>query len=146
MNWDWVVSFFLLLGGFFMFTASLGILRFPDLFTRMQATTKASSLALGCLLVATMFFFRTTDITLRASIIILFIFITAPIGAHLIAKAAHLLKVPMWEGTVLDELRKDQEEQAAPKKPAKPQTPKTLSKDPKQKISEIFKNLKGKKF
>ena len=95
----------LVVGGFFMLLAGLGVLRLPDLFMRLQAATKASTLGVGCLLLGVAVHFQDLGVTTRAVLIISFFFLTAPVGAHMIARAAYAVGVPLWEGTLIDELR-----------------------------------------
>jgi multicomponent Na+:H+ antiporter subunit G len=94
----------LLVGATFILLAAVGVLRMPDVFTRMQAATKAASLGAGCMLLGVAVFFAQLDVTMRALLIIAFVFLTAPVSAHMVARAAYAAGVPLWEGTVLDEL------------------------------------------
>src|SRR5437868_8338106 len=93
----------LVVGAFFMLLAGLGVLRLPDLFMRLQASTKASTLGVGCMLLAAAVHFQDLAVTTRAVLIVAFFFLTAPIGAHLIARAAYAMGAPLWEGTIIDE-------------------------------------------
>lgn len=102
---DYVVSALLLFGSTFMFVGSVGIVRMPDLFSRMQATTKSPTLGIGCVLAAVAVYYGQTGVSVRAGLIIAFYFLTAPVAAHMIGRAAYLIGVPMWEGTIIDELR-----------------------------------------
>ena len=95
----------LLLGAAFMLVASLGIFRMPELFTRMQAATKSSSLGAGLMLLGVVACFGDVGITTRALATIVFIFLTAPVPAHMLGRVAYLLGVPLWEGTIVNELR-----------------------------------------
>jgi multicomponent Na+:H+ antiporter subunit G len=97
-------SLLVVLGAAFMLLAAIGIVRMPDLFTRMQAATKASTLGAGCLLAAAAIDFAEVAVTTRCALIIAFIFLTAPVAAHMIGRAAYLAGAPLWEGTVVDEL------------------------------------------
>lgn len=96
---------FLLLGASFMLLASIGILRLPDLFTRMQAATKAATLGSAFLLLAVAVYFGELGVTTRALATVAFITLTAPVAAHMIGRAAYFVAVPLWEKTVTDELR-----------------------------------------
>jgi len=96
---------FLFVGALFMLLAAVGVLRMPDLFTRMQASTKAATLGVGCILLGVTLHFDTLAVTTRALAVIAFVFLTAPVAAHMIARAAYFVGVPLWEGTVIDELR-----------------------------------------
>lgn len=77
----------------------------PDLFTRLQVSTKASTLGVGCTLLAVAIYFGELGIIVRALAAIAFFFITIPVAAHMIARAAYFVGVPLWEGTVVDELQ-----------------------------------------
>ncbi|MDZ7340976.1 MAG: monovalent cation/H(+) antiporter subunit G [candidate division KSB1 bacterium] len=101
---EWMAALFLISGSIFMFLSALGTLRFPDLFTRMHAATKASSFGIGLMLTACMVYFSDGWAVGQSLLIIIFIFLTAPVGSHMIGRAAYLLKVPLWEKTVVDEL------------------------------------------
>lgn len=93
-------------GSLLSLLASIGVLRLPDVFCRMHASTKASSLGLGCLLLGTALQFGDLTSLVRTVSIGAFIFLTSPISAHVIARAAYLSEVKLWGGTLLDE-RKD---------------------------------------
>jgi multicomponent Na+:H+ antiporter subunit G len=92
-------------GSAFALLAALGILRMPDVFTRMQASTKASTLGLGCLLIGAALRFDDFASLIRLASIGAFILLTTPVAAHVIARASYLADVPLWEGTVIDERR-----------------------------------------
>jgi multicomponent Na+:H+ antiporter subunit G len=77
----------------------------PDLFLRMSATSKASSLGAGCLLLAVAVSAADFGVTVRAVAGVAFLFLTTPVASHMIGRAAYLLKVPMFEGMVCDDLR-----------------------------------------
>lgn len=100
-----VTALLLVTGGLFMLLAAIGVVRQPDLFTRMQAATKAVALGSSCILIAVAVYFADLGVSTRALLISVFIFLTAPISAHLIARAAYFVGVPLWQGTVVDELR-----------------------------------------
>jgi multicomponent Na+:H+ antiporter subunit G len=95
----------LLIGASFLLLAAVGLVRMPDLFTRMSAATKGTTLGVGCMLLAVGIYFPGIGITTRALAGIGFFFVTAPVAAHMIARAAYFVGVPLWEGTVRDELR-----------------------------------------
>ncbi len=95
----------ILVGTFLMFVAGLGITRMPDLFLRMSATTKVSTLGMGAVMLAVVIYFDDLVATFHAIAIILFVFISAPVAAHVIGRAAYFTGVPLWEGTIVDELR-----------------------------------------
>jgi multicomponent K+:H+ antiporter subunit G len=89
---EFVVSFFLVCGAFFLFVGSFGLAKLPDTFRRLHAPTKATSLGIGSLLIASMLYFLLIYGTLsfHELLITIFLFITAPITANMIAKAQML--------------------------------------------------------
>lgn len=100
-----IAAFLLITGAAAAFIAALGIVRMPDLFCRMQAAAKTGTLATGCVMLAIAFYFDEVGVTTRAILILIFLFLTAPIAAHMIARAAYVSGVPLWEETILDELK-----------------------------------------
>ena len=99
-----LVAVLLVLGGFFAFMAALGVVRLPDLLIRMHASTKAGTLGCGLILLALALHFGETGVVTRALATIVFLMVTAPIAAHMIGRAAYRAGVPLWPGTVIDEL------------------------------------------
>ena len=93
-------------GAAFALLAAVGVLRMPDVFTRMQASTKASTLGLGCLLLGAALQWGDFGSFVRLASIGAFTLLTTPVAAHMIARAAYLAAVPLWDGTVLDERRR----------------------------------------
>jgi multicomponent Na+:H+ antiporter subunit G len=77
----------------------------PDLFMRMSASSKAVTLGVGLLLSALAVHFRDKDVTAKAILVIVFFLLKAPVAAHVLARAAHRIGVPLWEETFVDELR-----------------------------------------
>lgn len=104
---DAITAALLLVGALFTLLGALGLLRMPDAFTRMQASTKASTLGVGCLLVATALQLGDVASIARAGAIGAFLMLTLPVASHVIARAAYLSDSPLWEGTVLDQWRED---------------------------------------
>jgi len=99
-----VAAVLVLLGSALMLLAAVGIVRLPDVYVRIQASTKAASLGAGLLLVALILHFADLAVAARASLAILFVFLTVPVSGHLIGRAAYITGVPLWEGTGIDEL------------------------------------------
>lgn len=81
------ISILILLGSFFILIAAVGLLRFKDLFSRMHATTKATSFGILILIIGVGLFYSTAIIWLKAAIVVIFIYLTAPLAAHSIAKS-----------------------------------------------------------
>jgi multicomponent Na+:H+ antiporter subunit G len=101
----WVSAILIVVGASALLLAAIGILRFPDVLTRMQAAAKAGTLGVGCLLAAAAAHFAQIAVTAHVVLIILFFLLTSPIAAHRIGRAAHRIGVPLWKGTHRDELR-----------------------------------------
>lgn len=91
-----LLALLILAGGAFTFIGSLGLVRFRDFYTRLHGPTKATTLGVGCLLLASSVFFSITGEgwSLHEILVSAFLFITAPISAHLLAKAALHLRLP----------------------------------------------------
>lgn len=99
-----LTGIFLILGSFIVLLAGLGVVKMPDIYTRMSATSKASTLGVSIILITTGFFFGTTEIITRTLLIVIFLMITAPVASHLLGKAAYLNKLPLWNRTKRDDL------------------------------------------
>lgn len=112
---DAIAAILLLAGGAFTLIAAVGVVKLPDLFTRMQASTKSATLGVGCTLLAAAVHSGEVGVVTHALLVASFLFLTAPIAAHMIARAAYNVGVPLWEGTRIDELRahRDREQAAA---------------------------------
>ncbi|MCK6265802.1 monovalent cation/H(+) antiporter subunit G [Vibrio sp. ZSDE26] len=103
---DFVIAFLVLMGSFLMLLASIGLNRMPDLLTRMHATTKAGALGIGLLVIAfAIVFWDDTAVVVRAGAVVVFVIFTAPIAAHVLARASYFVGVCVWEGTVKDAIK-----------------------------------------
>lgn len=83
-----VISLLLIAGGAFIFIGSLGMAHLRDFYMRLHGPTKATTLGIGCMLIASMLYFWVTEgkPDIQEMLITLFLFITAPVTAHLLAK------------------------------------------------------------
>jgi multicomponent Na+:H+ antiporter subunit G len=95
----------LIVGAGFLLLAAIGVLRMPDLFTRMQTATKAATLGISCILFSVALYMQDFGVAVRAALTIAFFFLTAPVAAHVIGRAAYIVGVPLWKQTIVDELR-----------------------------------------
>jgi len=87
---EFVVASLILLGAAFALLGSVGLARLPDFFTRLHGPTKATTLGVGAMVLASAVYFTATQegASLHEIAVMLFLFITAPVSAHLLAKAA----------------------------------------------------------
>lgn len=91
-----IVSALLCLGTLFILIASLGIVRMPDLYTRMHAATKAGTVGVASLLLAVAIVIPNATVISRTLGTMLFIFLTAPVATHLLAKTMRQIGYRMW--------------------------------------------------
>jgi multicomponent K+:H+ antiporter subunit G len=85
-----IVCVALLVGAFFTLVGSIGLVRFPDFLSRLHAPTKATTLGLGAILLGSLVHFGTGpgQASFHEPLVILFLFMSAPVSAYLLAKAA----------------------------------------------------------
>lgn len=101
---DIIIAIISTIGALAIFFASLGILRMPDFYLRLSVTVKAATLGVGLLLLCAAILFPDISVSTKAIAIIFFLFITSPIAAHMIGRAAYITGTPLWKGTIVDEL------------------------------------------
>ncbi len=99
---DWIAAALLVSGGFFCLVAGLGVVRFKDTYQRMHASTKAGTLGLCLICVAVMLEAETWGNVVEAAFVFLFMIATAPVGSHLIGRAAFRARTPEAAGTQHD--------------------------------------------
>ena len=92
---EWTAAALIVIASFFLLVGALGLVRLPDFYMRLHAPTKASTLGVGGMLIASMLVAATQG---RAGVpellITLFVFVTAPVSANLMSQAALHLKLP----------------------------------------------------
>ncbi len=93
------------LGALFILLAAIGVIRMPDLYLRISVTTKAATLGIGLLLIAAATYFNEFGISSRVAAIILFMLLTAPVGAHMIGRASYFTGVKLWKHSKVDDLK-----------------------------------------
>jgi len=81
-----LTSILLFLGSVFILIASIGLLRFGESFSRMHASTKATSFGLLLILAGVALYFLTFIVVIKALLVIVFVYLTAPLAAHSISK------------------------------------------------------------
>ena len=105
-GFELAISILLVIGGIFIFVGSFGLLRLPDFYTRLHAPTKATTVGLGSILLCSMLTAYATEgrFSISELLITLFLVITAPVVAHMLAKVAMHHKVRMFAKTKHTEL------------------------------------------
>lgn len=100
---DVFTMIFMVSGSLFMLLAAVGVIRMPDLYTRMHAATKVGTVGVIGVMLAVALHFSDLGTSTRSILIMLFFLITAPVAAHMIGRSAYLARTPMWKGTVINE-------------------------------------------
>jgi multicomponent Na+:H+ antiporter subunit G len=103
-----VVTALVVVGTFFLFVGTVGLLRLPDVYNRMHATSKAATLGASSILFAGFVYFGPGGEGLTSLVGILFLFLTAPTGAHVTSRAAQKMGIEFvgratWPETDLDD-------------------------------------------
>ncbi|MFO7570874.1 MAG: Na+/H+ antiporter subunit G [Smithellaceae bacterium] len=91
MTWiEWLVAALILIGSLFALIGSIGLWKLPDFFMRLHGPTKATTLGVGALVIGSLIYFSTRGegMSLHELLITLFLFMTAPVSANMLAKAA----------------------------------------------------------
>jgi multicomponent Na+:H+ antiporter subunit G len=99
----YLAALLVVVGSIFALTASIGLLRLPDLYTRMHAASKAGTLGSCVMLIALAVYADDLAVITRALGGVVFFLLTAPVSAHLLAKAAHASGLALWHHSVADE-------------------------------------------
>jgi multicomponent Na+:H+ antiporter subunit G len=115
-------TIFIVSGAIFIIIASLGILKLPDFYIRMSAITKAGTMGVGLIAIGITIYFNQLSISIKAFVIISFMMVTAPVAAHIIARAAYRQGIPFWGKNLIDELneivkKRDKLEELVSKEP-----------------------------
>lgn len=95
----------LILGAIFTLLAAIGVVRLPDLYTRMHAASKAGAVGGGLILLAVAVVSMDAAVALRAIIGIVFLLLTTPVSAHLLARASYIAGYHAHESTLRDDLK-----------------------------------------
>ncbi|SDK52589.1 monovalent cation/H(+) antiporter subunit G [Sediminibacillus albus] len=102
---DIIVSICLLVGTFFIFSTSIGLLRFPDVYTRMHAATKAPTIGITGIMIGAFLFLYVEHGIMSGKLILglLFVLLTVPVSGHMISRAAHRSDIALWGENVRDD-------------------------------------------
>ncbi|ATA61271.1 Na(+) H(+) antiporter subunit G [Geobacillus stearothermophilus] len=108
---DGVIMLLVMVGALLTLISAIGALRLPDVYTRSHAISKSTTLGMIFILMGTLFYFwlKHDHFNSRLLLAIVFLFLTSPVSAHLISRAAYYSGVRPWEGTVRDDLAERRE-------------------------------------
>lgn len=98
---------FIIIGLCFDFFGCLGLVRFPDVYNRLQASTKSVTLGTCSILFGLFLFKGFSAAGIKAILCIIFLILTAPVAAHALARGAHKSGVKLWEGSACDKYEED---------------------------------------
>lgn len=101
---NYLAGILLIVGAGFTLVATIGIVRLPDIYSRMHAASKAGTVGAGAMLIALAVFADDPAIVLRAVAAVAFLMLTAPVSAHLLAKSAYSAGYRLWDKSVVDEM------------------------------------------
>lgn len=107
---EWVACIFMGIGLAFDCLGAVGLVRLPDVYTRLQATTKCVTLGTCFMLLSVAVYAFGHDhvsMAVKALVCMLFVLLTGPVGAHAVARASHMSGVHLWKGSVVDEYKDD---------------------------------------
>lgn len=107
---DIIIIICLLGGTFFIFSTSIGILRFPDIFTRLHAATKAGTLGVAGIMIGAFLYLYVENGIVSGKLIlgIIFVLLTAPVSGHMISRAAYHSGIKPWSrGQLKDDYAKE---------------------------------------
>jgi len=102
---DWLGIVCILIGSLFVLLAGIGMIKFPDLFLRMAAISKAATLGIILIFGAAAIHFFDVIVTLKLFLIVVFLFITLPTASHLIARAGYWSGCKPYRNMVRDDWR-----------------------------------------
>lgn len=100
----------LVLGAVFTLLAAVGVVRLPDLYTRMHAASKAGAVGGGLILIAVAVLSQDAAVAIRAVVGVIFLLLTTPVSAHLLARASYLSGYKPCNETVVDELASNKDQ------------------------------------
>lgn len=116
-----ILVLLLLVGAVSMLLAAVGLVRMPDLYLRMQASTKSSTLGIAALGLAAALHHGSAEAWLAAGLLLAFFFLTGPIAAHALGRAAWAAGVPFWERTRIEDAWPDLPTRTPEPLPTKPE-------------------------
>ena len=109
MTREFIGMIFIVLGIMFDFFGVLGLVRLPDVYNRLQAATKCVTFGSAGVLFGVFIIQGFNNFGFKVLLGVVFIFLTSPVAAHAIARAAHRSGIPLTKATVVDQYQEDQE-------------------------------------
>lgn len=106
-----LVILFSSIGAAFILMAAIGIVRMPDFYLRVSVTTKAATLGIGLILIGAAIYFKDGSVTSRAVAVILFLLLTAPVGAHMIGRTSYFIGTKLWDQSLMNEMDNQYDEE-----------------------------------
>ena len=108
MSWNELAGLIIIgIGVLFDFLGCLGLLRFPDVYNRLQAGTKCVTFGTCGILFGVFIYSGFHALGMKALLGIPFVLLTSPVGAHALARGAHLFGVPLWDKSKVDQYQED---------------------------------------
>ena len=98
---------FISIGLFFDFVGCLGLIRLPDVYNRLQASTKCITLGTCSILFGAFLIHGLVAAGIKTLLCMVFLALTSPVSAHALARAAHKAGVKLWEKSVVDKYEED---------------------------------------
>ncbi len=102
--YNYLVGVLIVIGAAFALVAAVGLVRLPDFYSRTHAASKAGTLGACVVLIALSIYTDDASVTTRALAGVVFFLLTAPISAHLLARAAYIAGYKLWHGSVHDDM------------------------------------------
>ena len=109
---DTIGLIFISVGLAFDIFGSLGLVRLPDIYNRLQAATKCVTLGTCSILFGTFLIMGFTAPGIKSVLCSWFILLTAPVSAHALSRSAHRSGIKLWQGSVVDQYAEDKEGEA----------------------------------
>jgi len=103
--------FFIGVGLAFDVLGCVGLVRLPDVYTRLQASTKCVTMGTWLILFGAFLITGFSATGIKAILCIIIIAMTSPTAAHALARGAHIFQVKLWKGSVVDKYKEDLDEQ-----------------------------------
>jgi len=108
---DLIATGVIFIGLLFDLLGCIGLVRLPDIYNRLQASTKCVTLGTCMILIGVLIHAGIGALGIKALVCAIFILFTSPVAAHAIARGAHIFGVRLWEGSIMDRFLEERERQ-----------------------------------